>query len=391
MRVLRILAILGCLTGTAAVLRADAAVAPVSLPPTTCAIAADPARPIAASGREVHCAVDIGSRNAKLAVISLEHGKPLTARDERQCRIRLDLGTKSYDAKAPAGQQNKPLAAADIEALAAAIAQFQSICTRDKGTMAGADATEWARHATNIGEVQATVAARTGLGFEVLTPEREAQLGYAAATHAMPGHVVVDPGSNSFQVTWQAVGDSAPRGLSIPLGYEQAANLHFASAESYAAGREAYARDIRERLAAIPGFADAKAAAAKAGTLLVLGQDGAVHLVVRGELRDRAGHWLTDDTLLAKKLADTPRVATPEYGEVTAVLSAGELKRYLDSIDAGQFAQLRTEPVRGIYGTKAMVVPALLELLSRELAVERVVLAPHEMPTGYILAKLAAH
>ncbi len=363
-----------------------------STPPRSCAVEPEQAQPVAAAGRRVYCAIDIGSRNVKLAVISMEPGKPLTLRDERTCRTRLNLGTKVYDAGAPAGRQDKPLPAADVEALAGAMKRYQAFCDRDGGLMVGADATEWARHATNIAEVKRAVASATGIGIDVLTPDEEARYGYAAATRGRGGYLVVDPGSNSFQVTAQPRGEQVPRGISVPLGYEQASTLYFSKAASYETGRLAYAGEVRRRLAALdmPGLRAAVASGKLGRALVALGQDAAVQLVVGGALRDAAGSWLQDEAAYAS-LADQVRsTPSPEYGEVTAILEAAQISGFLHSLGApSQLAQLLADPVRPRYGNKALVVPALLDVLTSDLGVDKVVLTATEMPAGYILAKAA--
>lgn len=361
-----------------------------SPPPSTCV--PDKATPVAAPGREVYCAIDIGSRNVKLAVSSMQPGKPETLRDERSCRSRLNLGTKVYDAGAPAGQQDKPLSAADIELLAAVMKEFQASCAKDKGKVVGADATEWARHATNIADVKRALADRTGIGVDVLTPDEEARYGYAAATRGRAGHLVVDPGSNSFQITSQASGAKGPSGVSVPLGYEQAANLFFAKADSYEAGQQAYALEVRRRLAAtgldLAGLRAAVASGKLGRAIVALGQDAAIHLVVRGDVRDAAGQWLRDEAEYTRKATQVRPTSSTDYGEVTAILTAAQIDGYLRSLSgSSQLRELRAEPIRGLYGNKALVVPALFEVLIRELGADTVVLTSAEMPSGYILAK----
>jgi hypothetical protein len=365
-----------------------------SIPASLCAIAPDKARPVAAPGREVYCAIDLGSRNVKLAVTSMEPGKPLTLRDERSCRTRLNLGTKVYDAGAPAGRQDKPLASADIEVLAGVINEFRAQCALDGGRMVGADATEWARHATNIEEVKRAVLSRTGIGIEVLTPDEEARYGYIAATRGRTGHVVLDPGSNSFQVTSHAAGEKAPRGVSIPLGYEQAGNLYFAKADSYEDGRRIYGDEVRRRLQVtgldLAGLRAAVASGKLGRSIVALGQDAAIHLVVGGVLRDASGQWLRDEAAYARKANEVRPTISRDHGEVTAILKAAQIDEYLRSLGLpGQLMQLRADPVRALYGNKALVVPALFDVLMRDLGVDTVVLTPAEMPTGYILAKAA--
>jgi hypothetical protein len=374
----------------AAPTRSQALQNPPAPPANTCAAAT--AQPIAAADRDVYCAIDIGSRNLKLAVVSMEAGRPLTLRDERSCRTRLNLGTKVYDAGAPPGQQDKPLATADIEALAKAMQEYQALCRLDGGKLVGADATEWARHATNIAEVRKAVSQRTGLDIEVLTAEQEARFGYIAATRGRAGFVVVDPGSNSFQVTAHANGETAPHGVSVPLGYEQASALYFSKAESFDAGRRAYAEAVRSRLAAaaldVPKLRGAIGSGRLARAIVALGQDAAVHLVVGGVLRDGSGRWISDEAAYSQHARTLRPSASAEYGEVTAVLRASQVRDYLASLaDTRQLVQLRADPVRGLYGTKALVVPSLLDVLAQDLGVETVVLTPAEMPIGYILSK----
>jgi Ppx/GppA phosphatase family protein len=376
---------------------ADAAAAapptpPQSPPPSACSIAPDKAQPVVAPGREIYCAIDVGSRNVKLVVSSMEPGKPLTLRDERSCRSRLNLGTKVYDAAAPAGRQDKPLSAVDVEALANVMNEYQLQCARDKGKLVGADATEWARHAANIGEIRQALLARTSLDLDVLTPELEARYGYLAATRGRAGYLVVDAGSSSFQITSQTPGQEAPRGVSVPLGYEQAARIHFAEAEGYEGGQRAYADDVKRRLTGAGlDLTDLRAAVAggKLGRRIVaLGQDGAIHLAVGGLLRDGTGRWLQDEAAYARALGAVRATFSAEDGEVLRVLKAGEIGAYLRSLsEASQLLQLRADPVRALYGNKALVVPVLFDVLMRELDVDTLVLTPAEMPTGYILAK----
>jgi hypothetical protein len=81
---------------------------------TTCAPLTDAYKPIAvATTRDVVCALDLGSNNAKLVVMSVDKSKkPETLKDERQCRNKLSLGTKVFDsttmiARAPPGSATR--------------------------------------------------------------------------------------------------------------------------------------------------------------------------------------------------------------------------------------------------------------------------------------------
>ena len=69
-----------------------------------------------------------------------------------------------------------------------------------------------------------------------------------------------------------------------------------------------------------------------------------------------------------------------------------QLVRFPAAILAGiiitpqDFTALKSEPVRSLYGQRAMVVPVLVRLLIRELAGQKVIMSTQEVATGSILA-----
>jgi hypothetical protein len=269
--------------------------------------------------------------------------------------------------------------------------EFQALCALDGGRVVGADATEWARHATNIAEVKQALATRTGISIDVLTPDEEARYGYVAATRGRAGHLVLDPGSNSFQIMSQPLGERAPRAVSIPLGYEQAANLYFAKAESYEGGRRAYADEVGRRLTAaaldLAGLRAAVASGRLARRIVALGQDSAIQLVVGGALRDASGQWLQYEADYARKANEVRPTLSPDYGELTGILKAAQISDYLRSLgESSQLPQLRADGPRAGTATRRWSC-RLSSTLMRRLGVDTVVLTPAEMPTGYILAK----
>jgi len=73
----------------------------------------------------------------------------------------------------------------------------------------------------------------------------------------------------------------------------------------------------------------------------------------------------------------------------TPVLPA-EIQAYFDGFRPADLLTMRFDPVRGLYGQKALVVPALVDLLMRELGASRLVTVPQEMTTGHVLTKLGA-
>ncbi len=365
---------------------------------SSCTIVTDKKTPIAEpSGRLVYCGIDIGSKNVKISVVSVEKGKPGTIKDERQCKRNLGLGTLVFDSSTGTAL---PLGDDFIGYLVDTVKEFQAICTLDRGTLIGADATQWARDATNIQDVRAKVKTGTGIDIDVLTPDQEGQYGYVAATLDSPGHLSLDPGSNSFQVSWRLQDATDIGTVSAPLGYVRASTNDVEPAADFASGRAAYVADATQQLvAALAKLGPPMTLAAvkqlvtdgKLGKeLFVVGQDGAVALVVRNELKDSNGTWPSDQKAYDDLVAAQVFKLDPTYGTISAdPIAPAELTTFLTSaIGPSDFATLKKDPVKTIYGQKALVVPALLDLLVTELGLDKVVMVPQEMVTGYILTRL---
>jgi hypothetical protein len=375
--------------------------APAVTASTTCSIVklGDPVA--VAAGREVVCALDIGSNNAKLVVLSLVKGQPDTLKDERQCRNSLRLGSKTApDTANPGG---RALPQADIDNLVLVVKQFQEICSGDKGMLLGAEATQWARDASNRAAVVAAVKAGTTVDIEVLTPEQEGQYGYTAATYNRPKKLSLDPGSNSFQIGFWLDGETAARTVSVPFGYQRGADKYYPHTpltETYEVIRKRHAEEIKTLLEAALGkltpatnLAAIKAAisGAKLGPeLYIVGQDGALHLSVRGALRDTAGKWIDTSSNYTDRVAmEKPAAMAGIPGLVTTVLTPAEISRFFSEIvKPADFDSLRSETVRDLYGEKALANAVLVDLLVTELGLTSVLLVPQEMPTGYVLGKL---
>jgi len=388
--------------GDGAVVDSGSSDAEAGAPPpkaSSCSIVTDKKTPIPEpTGRLVYCGIDIGSKNVKISVVSVEKGKPNTIKDERQCKRNLGLGTLVFDSSS-----GTPLPLGDdaIGYLIETVKEFQAICTLDRGTLVGADATQWARDATNIKDVQAKVKAGAGIDVDVLTPDQEGQYGYVAATLDSAGHLSLDPGSNSFQVSWRLKNETAIGTVSVPLGYVRASANDVEPAADFASGRAAYVSDATQQLTdALAKLTPAMTLAAvkqlvtdgKLGKeIFVVGQDGSVDLVVRNKLKDTAGTWVSDQKTYDDLVAAQVFKVDPNYGTISAdPFIPSELTTFLTSaIGPADFATLKKDPVKTIYGQKALVVPALLDLLIAQLGVDKVVLVPQEMVTGYILARLS--
>jgi hypothetical protein len=370
---------------------------------TKCSFIADKTRAVTVTpDRQVLCALDLGSNSVKLVVMSIiKAGKVDSLKDERQCRNQLKLGSKVFDS---ATGTARPLPDAALADLITVIKDFQRQCTFDGGTMVGAEATQWARDATNIAAVIDAVKTQTGLAIEVLSPVLEGTYGYSAATYNSPNHISIDPGSNSFQIAFWLMGDAAPKAISVPFGYTRAANKYFANTAdttitSYADARTRYLAEVKASVNAELGkltppltTADLKTAVAGAkltSDLFLLGQDGAVALGVTGALKP-AGVWIADQAMYDAAVARQAPGPNANYlGQVSGLLMPATLAGFPATVMADDFSKLRTSPIRDIYGDKLLTNAALIDFLLSELGINNAVLVPQELPAGFILAKMA--
>jgi hypothetical protein len=251
----------------------------------------------------------------------------------------------------------------------------------------------------DVQDVVAKVKAGTGLCIDVLTGEQEGKYGYVAATLDSAGHISLDPGSNSFQISWRLNGSTDIGTVSVPLGYVRASTNDIEPAADYATGRTAYVADATQQLGdALGKLSPPMTPAAikqlvtdgKLGKeIIAIGQDGTVNLVVRNQLKDMSGTWISDQKAYDDLVAAQVFKVDPTFGTITAdPIAPGELTSFLASVSATDFAALKKEPTRTIYGQKGLVVPALLDLLATQLGLDSVVLVPQEMVIGYILGHL---
>ncbi len=366
-------------------------------PPSSCQIQPDKHVAVKpAAGRVVLCGLDVGSRTVKLSVVSMERGRNTTIKDERQCKRTLGMGAIVFDSTTSVA---KPLPAENIGYLSDTIEEYQRICTLDGGTIVAAGATQWARDATNIADVVARVKTKTGVLLSVLTPAQEAEYSYVAAAVGAPGRIVLDPGSNSFELAWQEKSAKSIASILVKYGYVRGSTNDIEPAADYASGRAAYQAKARalieEALGALTppmSLASLRALVARGAVgsdIVALGQDGAVQLSARGLLKTTAGTWITDAASYDAVLAKQPLTADPSFGMLTAPpLRPAELGAFFAGIRPADFKALSTDPIRSLYGQRALVVPALVDLLFRELGATRLVMVPQELTTGHIIAKL---
>ncbi len=363
---------------------------------SSCSIGTDKSVPVrVAAGRVAYCALDLGSRSVKLSVVSLEPGRNATIKDERQCKRTLGLGAFVFDSKT---RTASPLPEARIDHLAETVREYKGLCKLDGGTMLGAFATQWARDATNIDNVRAKLRQKTGLDFDVLTPKQEADYGYLAATLGAPGRLVLDPGSNSFEIAWKPKHASAISSVIIEHGYVRASVMDFEPAADYATATQSYASGVKARIdgelarlspaTSLAGLRKLIRSGELEPEILAFGQDGAVALSVRGSLRDSRGSWIADPKVYDAAVAGQTPKPDARFGFVVGEpMTPAEIDAFVAGTTAEDFRVLAADPVKSLYGQKALVIPILVNLLLKELGAAKLVMLPQELSTGFIIAK----
>ena len=387
----------GCAAAPTAAPPATVAVAPVAPlpepPPISCrpevvpvAVGEPPVVPAADPGSIVHCVIDVGSRNVKLVVASARIGDARTLTTVRQCRSRLQLADRTQDPTTGAG---RPLTPEHQRPLIALMTAYQRLCQQDQGRMVGAVATEWARRATNIAEVQQRITHDTGVALRVLSRDEEARAAYLSATRGARGKLVLDFGSRSLQLAYWAMDQSAPEALSVPLGIDEAGD-RFLGRGDYQSGRQALVAAWQHALG--PLVARARQAVQRRALgpeLHSLGENGDLSLAVAGKL------WPGEPPQAVDEAGYTGALKTlrPIHGGPPAPveLPADRLRALADVYgqQPSLLAQLRSPASRRVFGNKLLVYPALIGWLQQELGLERVVLLPQEMSEGILVGALS--
>lgn len=222
------------------------------------------------------CAVDVGSKNLKVVIGECSNGR---------VRTRLLAKTTLALGKEVAGhgrvRQRK------LDDLANALSDCVDRCRACGAHTILGIATSAVRRAENRDAVTA-LAAGLGVDLHVADATREAVVGYLAASLGVPGKIVSDFGSESFQVAWWLGPEIATR--SVDMGYESAYQNFIAPAESFAQARRRFRVYLESRLGMLPTEVDeyiALSAKSMAGFVL-------------GRHKDAVGSALSGDALRRK-------------------------------------------------------------------------------------------
>lgn len=318
-----------------------------------------------------------------------------TIEGDRVCKKAMRLRDKVQDAM----MMPKALAETDMDALVAQLKTYGEVCTKDKGTVLGAVATQWARTATNQDQVKTWFQAKMGMPLAIITGDQEGAYGYAAATHDQLDRIILDAGGGSFQVTYWVTGDAKPTAASVPFGHDASAEKVWTKAEftDYGSARKAYTTELERLIANTPATATAYArlkdlvASGKLNKELISLGDSGVILAVEGKLQDERGKWVDEATYLERLDVRRRELATSTVVGPKKTLMLPEITAFLDKLATNKawFEELRTECVRKAYGGKVLSHLTLMSHLITEYGLApRAVFTSGEMAEGFVLEKL---
>jgi exopolyphosphatase/guanosine-5'-triphosphate,3'-diphosphate pyrophosphatase len=248
----------------------------------------------------IYAALDLGTNNCRLLIAKPEQSG-FRVLDSFSRTVRLGEGLSQT------GELSEAAMARAIEAI-----RICAVKMRKRGvTSARAIATQACRTATNGQAFVKRVAAETGLHFDIIPPAEEARLAARGVTplldRADKGALVFDIGGGSTELIWLDLREQSrlPRMLrwaSMPLGVVTLAELFLGQLDAPGT-YEAMTREVKQRLAALPGVPPA--GVHPAGAFHMLGTSGTVttiagiHLGLERYERSRVdGTWLKRDDIL---------------------------------------------------------------------------------------------
>lgn len=188
-------------------------------------------------------ALDLGSRNFKAVLGELQD----------RCIVTRLLDKRLVGLGADVAANQGIISEETLARARTALAELKSVCEREGSTEILAVATRAVRAARNSGDVLA-VARELGLTVEIATGEREAELGYLAATNGEAGRLVCELGSQSMQLAWRRSGPI--ESISIAAGYERVYAKFIGDADDFTHARNAYTSYLDHELRDLPTDSD---------------------------------------------------------------------------------------------------------------------------------------
>ncbi len=342
-----------------------------------------------ASGEMIACTISLRDQTTYLNLDVLSRNDPVAVRSVSSCSAPIPVAAEAID---PGTRAARPLTPAMIDTLVRVAARMKQHCQDARGMMVGAVADPWARPVPNAPDLIARLRDEAQLTLQIPSEEEELVQVYIGLSRNRRGRLVFQDRPTPRLLFWpQNVG--APRVVNVPINYAQAGETYLANvtfgdfAAARAALRTRLQNDLRGALAEIGTHFQQKTLS---GAVPVGRSDATLPLAVKGKLQDATRVWFDPDRYKSAVSAVTPSLSA--FGIDYGTLRPADLETFLAAITAPEFAQLRTDPIRGDqtegYGEYIFLSSAIMQLLAQTGPITEFGFpqtAPHH---GYLLQQL---
>jgi hypothetical protein len=342
-----------------------------------------------ASSEMIACTISIRDQTTYLNLDVIARNDPVALRTVSSCSASIPVAAEAID---PTTKAARPLGAPVLDTLVRVAVRMKERCAEARGTMVGAVADPWARPVPNAQQLVARLREEAQLSLQIPSEEEEQVQLYLGLTRNRRGRLVVQDRPTPRLLFWPQ-NAAAVRAVILPIGYGQAGETYLANvtfsdfASARAALRGRLQNDLRGALAEIAGFFQQKALSP---AVAVGRSDATLPLAVKGKLQDASRVWFDPDRYRTAVNSATP--ALTAFGIDFGTVKPADLDAFAAAITAPEFAQLRSDPIRGDktdgYGEYVFLTTALLQLLAQAGPIAEFGFPQTQAHYGYLLQQL---
>jgi hypothetical protein len=339
----------------------------------------------------VACTISIRDQTTYLNLDVLARNDPVALRSVSSCSAPIPVAAEAID---PDTKAPRPLSKPTLDTLVRVAVRMKQHCQEARGVMIGALADPWARPVPNAQQLVMRFRDEAQLALQIPNQEEELAQLYVGLTRNRRGRLVFQDQPTPRLLFWP---QNAPgvRTIALPINYAEAGETYLANVTfsdftaARAALRARLQNDLRAALMEVAGHFQQKTLSSPA--VAVGRSDATLPLAVKGKLQDASRVWFDPDRYRSTVNSVTPSLTS--FGIDYGTLRPPELESFLAAITAPEFAQLRTDPIRGDqtdgYGEYLFLSTAVLQLLAQTVPITELGFPQTSAHYGYLLLQLA--
>jgi hypothetical protein len=344
--------------------------------------------PLAAS-EIVTCTISIRDQTTFLNLDVISRNDPVALRSVSSCSAAIPVAAEAID---PNTKAARPLSAPILDTLVRVAVRMKQHCDEARGVVVGAVADSWARPVPNGPELVTRFRQEADLLLQIPNEQEELVQLYVGLSRNRRGRLVFQDRPTPRLLFWP---QNAPdlRVVNLPITDGQAGETYLANVTfsdfptARAALRARLQNDLRGAMAEIATHFQQR-------TLLpavpVGPSDATLPLAIKGKLQDAGRVWFDPERYKATVSSVTPSL-TP-FGIDYGILRPAEIESFLAAITAPEFAQLRSDPIRGDqsegYGEYIFLSTAVLQLLAQSAPITEFGFPQTSFHYGFLLQQL---